>query len=113
MSATRCAHVGALMVGGHVVGQLRCELEDGHDIFTIWRGGERNGERLTPTPHRAVLEWNVGEIDPELFNPDEHFDVDVPFPTPECGCGGDFPLNSWPGSEYGGHWDTCPARVKS
>lgn len=28
-------------------------------------------------------------------------------------CPGPFPRNSWPGSHYGGHWDTCPNRVAS
>lgn len=26
-------------------------------------------------------------------------------------CSGPFPTDSWPGSQYGGHWDTCPNRV--
>uniref|UniRef100_A0AAU6R630 Tail assembly chaperone n=1 Tax=Micrococcus phage Kurnik TaxID=3092208 RepID=A0AAU6R630_9CAUD len=25
-------------------------------------------------------------------------------------CRGDYPLDSWPGDQYDGHWDTCPNR---
>ena len=25
-------------------------------------------------------------------------------------CAGPYPLDEWPGSQYAGHWDTCPNR---
>lgn len=25
-------------------------------------------------------------------------------------CSGPYPLDSWPGNQYAGHWDTCPNR---
>jgi hypothetical protein len=77
---TACGAVGALMVGGRVVGQLRCEREAGHEGSTevplAWR---LDRPVVMPgTPHRAVLEW-APEADPDLdlFDPDERFDVDV------------------------------------
>lgn len=92
---TVCGAVGALIVGGRVVGQLRCGLEAGHDVES-WRdplfghvnaeqyaainreGNARALEHVEPTPHRAVLEWTPeAEPDLDLFDPDERFDVDV------------------------------------
>lgn len=26
-------------------------------------------------------------------------------------CSGPYPLDEWPGSQYSGHWDTCPNRT--
>lgn len=80
---TACGAIGALMVGGKVVGQLRCDREAGHDIE---RGPEwlddlaRFAVRSIPaTPHRHVLEWTPEhEVDLDLFDPDERFDVVVP-----------------------------------
>lgn len=73
---TACGAIGALMVGGRVVGQLRCELDAGHGetIATL----ARPFSRFEPSPHRVTLEWTP-EADPDLdlFDPDESFDVDV------------------------------------
>lgn len=64
---TACGAVGALMVGGRVVGQLRCEKDLGHSAQGF------------PTHHSVALSWAPeAEADLDLFDPDEHFDVDVP-----------------------------------
>lgn len=71
---TTCGAVGALMVGGRVVGQLRCDREAGHDTTA-------HAEKCEACrKHRAVLEW-APEADPDLdlFDPDEKFDAEVPF----------------------------------
>lgn len=59
---TVCGAVGALTVGGRVVGRISCELEAGHDA----------------DQHAVTLTW-APEADPDLdlFDPDEHFDVVV------------------------------------
>lgn len=63
---TACGAIGALMVGGRVVGQLRCERILGHAEFPN-------------DPHGVTLEWSPEkEVDLDLFDPDERFDVDVP-----------------------------------
>lgn len=64
---TACGAIGALMVGGKVVGQLRCEKPAGHLV----------GE---PSGHGVMLEWSDPGVPPDLdlFDPDERFDVDVP-----------------------------------
>lgn len=88
---TKCNAIGALMVGGRVVGQIRCGLDAGHDApIYIWHPsvpvklrhiGEGYPAPLSHfvTPHRAVLEWTP-ESDPDLdlFDPAERFDADVP-----------------------------------
>jgi hypothetical protein len=89
---TACGAIGALIVGGRVVGQLRCDRELGHDEDALVGLGERipggyrpprdewiGTRRAYPaTPHGATLEWTP-EADPDLdlFDPDESFDVDV------------------------------------
>lgn len=89
---TACGAIGALMVGGRVVGQLRCDREAGHDEDALVGLGERipggyrpprdewiGTRRVYPaTPHGATLTWTP-EADPDLdlFDPDESFDVDV------------------------------------
>ena len=52
---TVCGAVGALTVGGRVVGQLRCELEAGHDagLLAAWPNG---GIARLGTPHAVRLE---------------------------------------------------------
>lgn len=71
---TACGAVGALMVAGRVVGQIRCELNIGH-----------NSDYLTPDewmPHTITLEWTPEDSpDLDLFDPAEHFDLDVPLGT--------------------------------
>lgn len=68
---TACGAIGALMVGGRVVGQIRCELEAGHDTEAAIFGDEW-------TPHEARLTWTPEAApDLDLFDPDEVFDVDV------------------------------------
>lgn len=63
---TACGAIGALIVGGRVVGELRCEKPAGHLV----------GE---PSDHGVMLEWgDLGEPpDLDLFDPDESFDVNV------------------------------------
>lgn len=74
---TVCGAVGALIVGGKVVGQLRCELEAGHDEtrvpYPAWPTYVTG-----PSDHSMTLTW-APEADPDLdlFDPDERFDVPV------------------------------------
>jgi len=89
---TVCGAVGALMVGGRVVGQLRCGLEAGHAEGIFPRATSEPGAiprvyQFAATPHRVVLEWTP-ETDPDLdlFDPAESFDVDVPLGTPGLPC---------------------------
>lgn len=73
---TACGAIGALTVGGKVVGQLRCKLVAGHDDVVCACGC---GVRLSPV-HAFTLTW-APEAEPpdlDLFDPDERFDVDVP-----------------------------------
>lgn len=96
---TVCGAVGALMVGGRVVGQVRCELDVGHDERVLVGlgehipGGYRRPEdewhgtkRYYPaTPHAMTLTWTPeAEPDLDLFDPAEPFDVDVPFGDPDA-----------------------------
>jgi hypothetical protein len=89
----RCDAVGALMVGGRVVGQLRCEKAAGHDervlvgLGQVIPGGYRQPEDewqgtaryYSATPHAMTLEWTPeAEPDLDLFDPAESFDVEVP-----------------------------------
>lgn len=74
---TACGAIGALTVGGRVVGQLRCELSAGHD-----RAGWENMRWVDGTPHAVRLEWAPeAEPDLDLFDPDERFDVEVEIPV--------------------------------
>lgn len=90
---TACGAVGALLVGGRVVGQVKCDREAGHDVGPFPKLIQRmewpsaaNGWRSVPgrfmleqTPHRMILEWQPeAEVDLDLFDPDEHFDVEIP-----------------------------------
>lgn len=71
---TACGAIGALMVGGRVVGQLRCEYEAGH------ADPERDVDEWGSVPwaHGVTLEWAPEhEVDLDLFDPDERFDVVV------------------------------------
>lgn len=88
---TACGAIGALIVGGRVVGELRCELEAGHD--------EPRSVPLLPGPlvatepgtlHRMTLEWMPeAEPDLDLFDPAERFDVTVEIPdTGPCAVSG-------------------------
>lgn len=89
---TACGAVGALVVGGRVVGQLRCDREAGHDEDQLAGLGEHipggyreprhewiGTRRVYPaTPHEARLTWTPeAEPDLDLFDPGEAFDVDV------------------------------------
>lgn len=75
---TRCDAIGALIVGGRVVGQLRCDREVGHgepqDKSIPWA-------RRVGAAHGMTLEWTP-EADPDLdlFDPAERFDVEVEIP---------------------------------
>lgn len=95
---TTCGHIGALMVGGRVVGQLRCDLDAGHAEGPVPRLITEPGVwpavyQLNITPHAVTLTWNdEGEIpELDLFDPRETFDVDVPVeeapPVPAGLCG--------------------------
>lgn len=72
---TVCGAVGALTVGGRVVGQVRCELDAGHDVAQLV--GMFGREQIAATPHSMTLTWTP-EADPDLdlFDPDERFDAD-------------------------------------
>ena len=82
-----CGAIGALVVGGRVVGQLRCTREIGHDEDQLVGLGEHREPRhewigtrrvYPATPHEARLTWTPeAEPDLDLFDPDESFDVDV------------------------------------
>lgn len=84
---TACGAIGALMVGGRVVGELRCEKDAGHadGVFPriVDRGYLDGGiapvvYQFAPTPHSMTLTWAPeGEPDLDLFDPDESFDVVV------------------------------------
>lgn len=84
--AGKCGAVGALMVGGRVVGQVVCELDAGHETETI--PGRCScgcyGATRPATPHRMILEWapEQGGPDLDVLDPDESFDTDVPFDAP-------------------------------
>lgn len=81
---TACGAVGALIVGGRVVGELRCELSAGHDDPDNMPGRCNcgcYGSKLEPTPHRVTLSWSPeAEPDLDLFDPAERFDVTVEIP---------------------------------
>lgn len=74
---TACGAIGALIVGGRVVGQLRCDKDASHtehakNFEAIV--GYKSGHGM----HRMVLEWEPEEApDLDLFDPDESFDVVV------------------------------------
>tara|TARA_B100000700_G_scaffold313331_1_gene398195 strand:+ start:894 stop:1334 length:441 start_codon:yes stop_codon:yes gene_type:complete len=89
-----CGAIGALTVGGRVVGQVKCDLEAGHDEDQLVNLGEHipggyreprhewiGTRRVYPaTPHAMTLTWTPeAEPDLDLFDPDEEMDVAVPF----------------------------------
>jgi hypothetical protein len=56
-----CEKIGALMVGGRVVGQVKCDLETEHET------------------HSMTLTWSdEREVDLDLFDVAESFDVEIP-----------------------------------
>lgn len=83
----KCGAIGALTVGGRVVGQLKCELEAGHDQ-PRYSARQPSGAGLItpyevdpPEPHAVTLTWTPEtEPDLDLFDPAESFDVEVPEP---------------------------------
>lgn len=96
-----CPAIGELQVGGRPVASFHCELEAGHERRRWddpWAGlldadryaaHNRAGGGSLPmvegTPHRYTLEWADSDDvmmlpDAELFDPDERFDVELPFP---------------------------------
>lgn len=92
---TTCGAVGALMVGGRVVGQIKCELEAGHDVarpewppLDLYPGFPIRGRipAEPATPHAMTLTWTPErEPDLDLFDPAETMDVEVPVePYPRC-----------------------------
>ena len=80
---TACGAVGALMVGGKVVGQLRCEADHERECPACrWGAGFGAApvdEHVGHETHRVTLEWPDEGAPPDLdlFDPDERFDVDV------------------------------------
>jgi hypothetical protein len=81
-ASRRCEAIGALTVGGRVVGQIRCELDAGHEIVKTLNSGFPD-EWFSGKPHRATLEWTPErEPDLDLFDPHETFDIEVPIPKP-------------------------------
>lgn len=87
---TTCNAIGALMVGGRVVGQIRCEREAGHAEGIFPRVMSEPGAiptvyQFEPTPHAMTLTWTPeAEPDLDLFDPGEVMDVDVPFGNPDA-----------------------------
>jgi hypothetical protein len=85
--AGKCGAVGALMVGGRVVGQVVCELDAGHDVTLP---ASAIGGAFLPTvpgtPHAMTLTWapEIDGPDLDLLDPAERFDTDVPFDAPRC-----------------------------
>lgn len=90
---TMCGAVGALTVGGREVASFRCDREEGHASGAFPRVLDRGSfdpprpsiVQLEATRHRYVLEWADDDEtmmlpEAELFDPDERFDVDLPFP---------------------------------
>lgn len=81
---TRCGAIGAMKIAGREVGAFVCELDLGHGVSGV--------------DHEAVLSWSDATIeqlpDADLFDPDEHFDVEVPAPKParqhDAECEGDW-----------------------
>jgi hypothetical protein len=75
---TQCLSTAQVMPGGAII---RCELEAGHDQPTF-EGIGHDGPiyRDDATLHRFTLVWGNPEgveIDPDLYDPDEHFDLEV------------------------------------
>lgn len=84
---TKCNAVGALIVGGRVVGQVRCDLEAGHDepvyFPTLGEGLTHPVEYEPPTPHSMTMTWAPEEEpDLDLFDPDESFDLTIELTVP-------------------------------
>lgn len=78
---TACGAIGALIVGGRVVGQLRCELEAGH-VEAAASFDRLDGYSTGKHLHAVRLEWAPeAEPDLDLFDPDERFDVEVEIPV--------------------------------
>lgn len=76
---TQCPSTAFVMPGGAVV---RCTLEAGHDIddFTISPWDLSRHVTREATLHEVTLTWSNPEgeaIDPELYDPDEVFDLEV------------------------------------
>lgn len=102
-----CGAVGALIVGGRVVGQLRCDLDEGHDnpllrpasFVDIIAGRVQNGGTVMVAPgvpHSMTMTW-APEAEPDLdaLDPDESFDTVVDFG----------PVNDGRAPMYGGRDD--------
>lgn len=104
-----CGAIGALIVGGRVVGSIHCDLEKGHDEEQRVRLGEHipggyrhpgdwadNVTRIYPaTDHAMTLRWRPEEDpDLDLFDAAEKFDLNVELVEPTaippelCGMGG-------------------------
>lgn len=78
---TACGAIGALIVGGRVVGQVRCELDAGH-IEAGESFDKIVGYVSGKTAHRVTLAWTPeAEPDLDLFDPAERFDVEVEIPA--------------------------------
>ena len=120
MTDTRCPHIGTILVAGRPVGELRCELADGHDGPPLMWNPDG------PTPHRATLLW-VDELPVTLEAPEDGIEVDVPMEdvpvhalvdrgfTPELDPraswrGGIVPPVGWWCSREAGHDVPCAAR---
>lgn len=69
----KCGAIGALTVGGRVVGQIKCDKHAGHDET-------EHAETCEPCRRHAVtLTWTPEtEPDLDLFDPAERFDIEVP-----------------------------------
>lgn len=88
---SECGAIGALIVGGKVVGSIHCDLPKGHDEELRFV----EGWAVEPvTDHAMTLRWKPEEDpDLDLFDANEQFDLDVelvvpPLPPELCGMGG-------------------------
>ena len=82
---SRCPDKAFLTVGGRRVAALRCQLDAGHKARSIIPLSCLLGIDKGPWPgfsHSFTLEWDDGETlpdlpEPDLYDPDERFDVPV------------------------------------
>lgn len=92
MTDNPCPAVGALIVDGREVAQMRCDLEAGHGVsvgvldrpesLKLATARLAAGRPMAARPHAFTFTWTdetaVEIPDAALFDPDERFDVEIP-----------------------------------